>query len=78
MDLQTLEDEGYTCLWNTGIQLNCDSVSYPRRKIPHNRVFYGLVLIQTKQYGSATTSMGNMFQDLTWLHETADNTEHYI
>jgi hypothetical protein len=30
------------------------------------------------KYRHASISMGNMFQDLSWLHETADNTECYI
>jgi hypothetical protein len=29
-------------------------------------------------YSSAPISTGNTFQDLPWLHETADNTECYI
>jgi hypothetical protein len=28
-------------------------------------------------YSSATVFVGNVFQDLPWLHETADNTERY-
>jgi len=29
-------------------------------------------------YRQAPVSAGNMFQDLPWLRETADNTEDYI
>jgi hypothetical protein len=50
LDLPTLEDEGKICLWNIGIQLRCDAASFPRRTKSSKRVFYGLVLIQTKQY----------------------------
>jgi hypothetical protein len=30
------------------------------------------------KYSSAPVPAGNTFQDLLWLGETADNTEHYI
>jgi hypothetical protein len=43
-------------------------------KSVHIDVFYGCCFI----YSSAAVSTGNMFQDLPWLCETADNTEHYI
>jgi hypothetical protein len=30
------------------------------------------------KYSIVSISMGNMFQDLPWLCEIVDNTEHYI
>jgi hypothetical protein len=40
--------------------------------------YFFVIVIVSWKYSSAPVSTGSMFQDLLWLCETADNTEHYI
>jgi hypothetical protein len=44
----------------------------------HHRSFEYPLQMAGAMYRCAPVSMGNTFQDLPQLHETVDNTEHYI